>query len=593
MTKRGLVWLALYGLCGALTIWMLLRCLPATLDGQQYVPVGPDSFYHGVRIFGVAAGRPLLQFDPGMYAPEGTWISWPWAYDLMLGRLLAATGNVDRSEGMRMLAWVPVVWALVNLALVFAIGGLLRLRHWAVAAAGIAFATAYGTSWLHMPGMLDHHYVELSCVLASLCAGLLWVRSERALAAWVCGWIVGFAPAFHNGLFVLQIPYVVWFTLGWGFRRPRPRHTGPFLVGLALGTVGALLPAELFWKGAWEFYFLSRFHGYVALCTLTWVLLLQRLRPDRKGMLLLLLAGAILAIPLVSSILPGLSFAAGSGGDIASISEARSPFSLRSEDRLAVEDALLKYGVWIYCLPLIAGLFIWRLARSRRFVDDHRHQTDAAALFAVFSLFGCIMLAGQFRFYPYGSFVLWLGPLVLADALTKRGSALVAAGIACSSLLFLWLWSAPGFSMGSTYRYLHPLFPRLAAHCQQHPGIVLVDNDFAHAARFYSDCAVLASPMFNNDFHQSRREKVRALLDSEPQQVLAAREISYVLVVADFDAGYVQRSPDAHAEAMPKLVYRLLFSEQPGFQSLGVVALSGPRGDVPIAKLLRVQRDAR
>ena len=71
-------------------IWLLATALAiafATLglgsvriDGQ-YLPFGNDSFYHAARILDAAVGpRGFYQFDVTTHVPEGSWVSWSWAW---------------------------------------------------------------------------------------------------------------------------------------------------------------------------------------------------------------------------------------------------------------------------------------------------------------------------------------------------------------------------------------------------------------------------------------------------------------------------------------------------------------------------------
>ena len=56
----------------------------AVVDGQ-YIPVSNDSFYHARRIIDAATGAgDFYQFDTMIHVPEGSWLNWPWGYDLIL-----------------------------------------------------------------------------------------------------------------------------------------------------------------------------------------------------------------------------------------------------------------------------------------------------------------------------------------------------------------------------------------------------------------------------------------------------------------------------------------------------------------------------
>ncbi len=75
----------------ALGVLLSLHGLSAALIDGVFIPADHDSFYHARRMLAaLPAPWRLLQFDPRIHAPEGSWVTWPWAYD-MLVTLLAKT----------------------------------------------------------------------------------------------------------------------------------------------------------------------------------------------------------------------------------------------------------------------------------------------------------------------------------------------------------------------------------------------------------------------------------------------------------------------------------------------------------------------
>jgi asparagine N-glycosylation enzyme membrane subunit Stt3 len=88
----------------------------AYVDGV-WLPVGNDSFYHARRILD-AAQLPggLYQFDPSIHVPEGSWLTWPWAYDWsMAGSLQLMQWLRPTTDAMAFLTHVPVYWVFVNM----------------------------------------------------------------------------------------------------------------------------------------------------------------------------------------------------------------------------------------------------------------------------------------------------------------------------------------------------------------------------------------------------------------------------------------------------------------------------------------------
>ena len=122
----------------------------------------------------------MYQFDARIHVPEGSWITWPWAYDMLMAflarALMALTGARDP---LSVLAFVAPAWVFVNAGLFLGIASRLRLSLPMQALAMLFFTVLPLTQKLHRVGMLDHHYIEFTFVLGVglLRAGL--VRESR------------------------------------------------------------------------------------------------------------------------------------------------------------------------------------------------------------------------------------------------------------------------------------------------------------------------------------------------------------------------------------------------------------------------------
>ena len=94
----------------------------AVIDGV-YLPRTNDSLYHARRILDAAVGsRGFYQFDERLHAPDGSWLSWPWAYDYLLAKLTqVALWVAPTLDPMAFISYAPVAWILVNAALFMAI----------------------------------------------------------------------------------------------------------------------------------------------------------------------------------------------------------------------------------------------------------------------------------------------------------------------------------------------------------------------------------------------------------------------------------------------------------------------------------------
>lgn len=162
-TRNLSVQVALWVFFSAIVLLVGCYQLSASLVDGRFIPSDHDSFYHARRILD-AIGAPLtvVQFDPMIHAPEGSWVTWPWAYDAAMAMLATLAMQLHASDPMTALAWVAPCWGLVNTALVIGITRRLRFPLLFQVVALACFATSPLTQLLHRVGMLDHHFVEYS-----------------------------------------------------------------------------------------------------------------------------------------------------------------------------------------------------------------------------------------------------------------------------------------------------------------------------------------------------------------------------------------------------------------------------------------------
>ena len=207
MTRRAAGAL-IYAAFAAIALFMALQIGSASYYGGHYEPVGNDSFYHARRILDAAGERGFYEFDDRIHVPEGSLIAWPWAYDYLLGQSVRLLEAVSPGTDARdFLAFVPVAWLLVNMALFVALTGAAGLPAGLRLIAALGYALFPMTQLLHGTGIIDHHYIEHTFVLGALLLTMRWARQfERPGRAVALGLLLGVAPAFHNGLFILQLP---------------------------------------------------------------------------------------------------------------------------------------------------------------------------------------------------------------------------------------------------------------------------------------------------------------------------------------------------------------------------------------------------
>ncbi len=225
MMKSSVTYFVIWLVTGTIAVFMALQIYSAAIVDGHYIPVGTDSFYHARRILDAAIGeRGFYQFDNMIHVPEGSWVNWPWAYDYLMARALSFAVWIRPSiEPMAFLAHVPVAWVFVNMGLLTMIGRQVRLGVALTAIACVSFALLPLTQSLHGVGIIDHHYIELTFVLATVWSGLRFFSgSNQAVDAIVLGIVLGIAPAFHNGLFILQMPVLACVLALW-LRRKAPQ----------------------------------------------------------------------------------------------------------------------------------------------------------------------------------------------------------------------------------------------------------------------------------------------------------------------------------------------------------------------------------
>jgi hypothetical protein len=524
------LWLA----AGSLACLFCLYHLSATFVDGVFLPAEHDSFYHARRILD-ALGDPLrmYQFDPRIHMPEGSWLVWPWAYDTLMAclarALMALTGATDP---MKVLAFIAPAWVFVNAALFLGVASRLRLSLPARALAMLFFAISPLTQSLHRVGMLDHHYFEYTFVLASLYLGLGWfddlANRRRAVALAV---VLGAAPAFHNGLFILQLPVLLTLACLWVLKRPIERRAArAFAVTLVAATAVFLLPSEPFRQGEFSFYLHSLFHLYIACCTGLLCVLASTVRftpATAAGTGAALLA---MAAPILPQILLGHDFLVASVPYLDRIGELGNiPRDIADGQWWRLT---LSYSPFLWLLPLGIGGLFWRLRRDA---------SNASLHFLVQTLVGSFLLLQAFRLHYFGSFALILPLCRLIDdarelrpalfASRPRAAVLGALAVApmLPGLLALWVSYAPGSS--PQYAAMRSGFQVLAAACRKAPGIVLADHDAGHYIRYHTECSVIANN-FILTLQQVRkvRETEELLAGSAADVLRRVPDVRYIMV---------------------------------------------------------------
>jgi hypothetical protein len=536
MRYTVVLWLA----ASTLAFLLCLYDLSGTLVQGAFLPADHDSFYHARRILD-AIPNPLLmyQFDPRIHAPEGSWITWPWAYDMMMAfigkTLMAITGAKDP---MSVLAFVAPAWVFVNAALLLGVSRRLGLSLPLQAIALLCYALSSLTRTLHRIGMMDHHYVEHTFVLALLFFGLGWFQQISSRRKALClGVVLGIAPAFHNGLFILQLPVLIALACLWWLRRPIPvRAAATFAIALVVATAVFLLPSQPFRLGMFSFYLHSWFHLYVAVCSSVVCILMATSRRCAWTVAALLGIGALLTVPIVSQLVEGGDFFFARIIEYDKIQETQSIAQRVIKGDTAQINRIFSFLLWL--MPLGVA---WVCVRLR--FDSG----NSSIFFAVISLFGCIMLLQQLRFEYFGSFALYLPLCLFAEDMRSRSVRLGRAAIAVLGIVAL-LAHVPSLAglrasrpYGGDFSYMltRPIYPVLHDACAQQPGVVLAGYTEGHYITYHTDCSVIADGFILTRQHQQKVVQVRELLGSSLGDVLAkAPFVRYI---------YVQRADNIFA----------------------------------------------
>jgi hypothetical protein len=541
------------------TSWLLIGAVAAVVCclhwsaahlGNEPLPVGIDSFYHARRMLDTALDpTAFYQFDTRIHAPEGSLLSWPWGYDYALGWLgrLAVIAGIA-AQPMEFLIWVPVITVFLSVGLVMLIARQLSLSMWSTVLAALCVAVSPLTQLLHGIGMLDHHFAEYILVLAMVLLGLKWLaKPDDKRVAITLGVVLGIAPAIHNGLFILQLPLLANLLVLWLQGRRLPQ--GPtlwFCVALLLATIAVLLPSLAFRLGRFEFYTLSWFHLYIAAGTAITTVLLAWLPCTRRNLALLVVTGAILALPLGRQLLVAETFLAGTTQRLNAISEMQSIRQMSAVPGGWWTVTNL-YSLVVWLAPLSAAYCLWRCWVER---------WSPRLFFWIYAVLGLALLATQYRLHYFGSLALFLPWLDLTERAVSRWPVRRKQIMLLVSLALL-LMNAPPlrYQIPSQiapagdpgFASLRFVLDSLRQACAEDPGIVLADNDAGHYIRYYTDCSVIANNFLLTRQHEEKIEQIDYLTSLSAQALPdTAPYVRYLLL----RPVSITRLPDNHVTYM-------------------------------------------
>ncbi len=588
---RALFLFGCYAVAVAIATSLAALNRDAAFIGGEFVPVTNDSFYHARRILDTVFGTPgFYQFEERLHVPDGAWIPWPWAYDYLLAqltRLLALLLPAVAPETI--LAFVPVAWLAVNGALFLAAGTALGLRAGYVATLLLAFSLSPLIQLPHGPGMLDHHYVELTFVLLYVWLGLRWhSRRDSAWRAAALGVALGAAPAFHNGLFILQVPLLLATFLLWLRGDSVPLRAALYFAGaLIVSTALMLLPSEPFRRLMFEFALHSWFHLYIACCTAAVVAFFAARTPGRSSLLQLAALGVVLTLPLSPQLARGFSFLGTDFSVLDQIGEAISPIEMFFRTMGPAET--VSYYSWLLVLaPVLLAAFVWRALRAR---------TPESVFFSVIAAMGLALMLTQYRFHYFGLFAMYAGLLLFVQELAMRyrwRPSLVALGIVITVAVAFQpplkerLFTIYALGADPHYEQVRPLLVKLGEHCKEDPGVVLADHDDGNYILYHTDCSIVANNFIMRDEDETNIRSVYEIMSGTLDDVRnSPLNFKYVLVrAADF---ILEEDGKPVLIATESSVSRLLVDDGgvPGFRPLLTVKQDKTL-DV-MARLLKVE----
>lgn len=564
------IWIVIWltaSVIAALSCSLIFR---AAHDGAGYVPVGNDSFYHARRILdAVRDPGGFYEFDQRIHAPEGSLLTWPWGYDYamaMMVRVGLAAGVA--TDPMAILTWIPTAAVFVSIGLLVLIARRMQLPPGLTMLAALCMALVPNTQLLHGAGQIDHHFAEQIAALASLAAGLYWLQQPASTRrAILLGVVLGLASAIHNGLFILQVPILCTAFVLWLQQQKIPSRAAlAFAAALLISTVLILLPSVPFRSGRFEFYTLSWFHLYIAGCSAAAMLLMSHLDARRRGVAIVVLVGAALAVPLLEEAVTARTFLGGMNKYFDDVEEMRSPASVAL--KLGFMSMARVYSLLIYLAPLTFALCV---------VQCWRERASARLLFWISCVFGLALLATQQRLHYFGGFALYLPWLILAADLARRHAAaqrkiylgaVVAALVCYSPVLRYQLLDPMPLANDAYFEGVRPLYATLAQECAKDPGIVLADGNAGHPIRFYTDCPVLVNNFILTPQHFEKLAEADRLFSLSAEELARQPQLKYLLI----RAMAMRELPDGQVQ------YKLFFSNT---SRLANQLLFSPESELP------------
>lgn len=499
----------------------LTRIPSVFLEGEVH-PLGNDGFYHATRILAIAKDATSTHaFDSNLHWPEGLWVTWPWAYDY-LGGVLTGMMSSDRLSATKIMVFYPLLWLIANITLVGMIAREVLKPRMAVVGI-IAYAAAPLTLSLHALGKMDHHSAELFWLLLSMYLAGRWMKLPESTRTPVAlGIALAVATAFHNILFLLQIPVLGCLLIARlsGYPTPTLHKTILFGISLLVTQFLVLLPSHQFATFEYAFYYQSWFHLHVAFLTAMAALALSC--KNKLTMWVTLGIAGLLALPAADQVLYGLSFINSELPMFDVLKETQAPFG----GGFSIQGINYFYSGLIWLLPICIGYAIYQTVT--------RNAKGMMLILMVFSTLGLVLLTSQVRFHNFGYVFLILLPLLMLQQLLPKGrDALISSAIIFAAYTFSLSHYLIPPKPGNSQRYSTglPLIKAAQLQCEKQPGLLLADNNWGNFFRYQTQC-----PLLSNNFIITKKDfeyinlTVKLMRQSPEELRIIAPDIRYVLV---------------------------------------------------------------
>ena len=520
--RYALLWLA----GSLLMVVAALSMLSGSYAGGEFGPSNGDAFYHAARILdSLFSGEPVIQFDPKIHAPEGSWLVWPWGYDTLMTQITRMFGPfANEAAANRVLMNIPPATAPIAVALVVVIARQLSLSFFYAALLVLGFAGLPLAFIAFSVGNIDHHFAELLWTLALVSTGIVFFRATSAGygAGIGLGCVLGSALAIHNSLFILQLPVVAALGFCWlrGSALPHLRQVIAFAASLLLVTLLVCVPSLPWQRGFFEFYTLSWFHLYIAVCVAVFSVALALIARSPRNIVLIAVAALLALLPILNTFRLAGEFVSGDLAIIRNITEARSPYELYQQFGPQMSTQFFSWLLWLS--GPMALLNLWWVFRFKE---------PGLKFTAIVGVLGLTLMQAQYRFAVFGELSMILTPVLAASLLSDWRPQLRRVAMGGCLVLFAvasyptWLNWRTYWVLGASDAYLNvrSTFPVLKRDCAERPGIVVADVDAGHWIRYHSGCSVIANVFLLTPQHTAKVLELERLMSLSPAQLLADR----------------------------------------------------------------------